>query len=222
MPNARITPKRGTKAAVDAATLASYEIVYATDTKEMFIYDGTAKRLVGRVMTGLQSARPSAGVQGRVYLATDTDTLSVDDGTTWHSVVNFGNVTITGGSISGTAIAGLEVVKSGTGSLTAAECSDTFISNYGQSAEMTLTLPDAAAGLSFLFTVITTGNAIHLKAGSYNRIYLDGVALNVGNKVSCSSPSAGDCIVFFTFKTGASTYDWIANTQAGTWVDGGA
>jgi hypothetical protein len=222
MPNARITLKRGTKAVVDAATLAPYEIVYATDTKEAYVYDDTTKKLVGKAMVGLASARPSAGVEGRVYLATDTDTLSVDDGTTWHSVVNLGNVTITGGSISGTAIARLEVVKSGTGSLTAAECSNTCISNYGQSAEMTLTLPDAAAGLSFLFTVITTGNAIHLKAGSSNRIYLDGVALNVGNKVSCSSPSVGNCIAFFTFKTGASTYDWIAKTQAGTWVDGGA
>jgi hypothetical protein len=35
---------------------------------------------------GLASARPAAGVRGRYYWATDTKTLSRDDGTTWRVV----------------------------------------------------------------------------------------------------------------------------------------
>ena len=115
-----------------------------------------------------------------------------------------------------------EVVKSSTTTLSATECRNTTISNYGQTAEMTLTLPTADAGLGFIFTVITTGYAIHLKAGSSDKIYLDGVALDDGDKASRSSPAVGDSIVFYSFKTGASTYDWIAFSQNGTWVDGGA
>jgi hypothetical protein len=102
------------------------------------------------------------------------------------------------------------------------ECSSTIISNYGQSATMTLTFPTASAGLGFVFTVATTGYAIHLKAGSSDKIYLDGVALDDGDKASCSSPAVGDSIIFYSFKTDASTYDWIASSQNGTWIDGGA
>jgi hypothetical protein len=87
---------------------------------------------------------------------------------------------------------------------------------------MTLTLPTAVAGLSFIFTVTTTGYAVHLKAGASDKIYLDGVALSDGYKVSCASPTVGDSIIFYSFKTGASTYDWIAISQSGTWINGGA
>jgi hypothetical protein len=122
----------------------------------------------------------------------------------------------------GTPFVVKEIVKNSTATLTAAECSNTVISNYGQSAEMTLTLPTATAGLSFIFTVTTTGYAVHLKAGASDKIYLDGVALSDGYKVSCASPSVADAIIFYSFKADASTYDWIAHTQNGTWVNGGA
>jgi hypothetical protein len=114
-----------------------------------------------------------------------------------------------------------EIVKSSTTTLTTTECRNSVISNYGQSAEMILTLPTASSALGFLFTVSTTGYAVHLKAGPSDKIYLDGVALDDGDKVSCSSPEIGDAIALFTFKSGASTYDWTALSQVGIWVDGG-
>jgi len=116
----------------------------------------------------------------------------------------------------------VEIIKASTGDLTAAECTNTCISNYNQGAAMTLTLPAAAVGLNFVLTVVTTGYAIHLKAGASDKIYLDGVALDDADKVSLATPAAGDCIAFFTWKSGASTYDWIALTQTGVWADGGA
>ena len=36
--------KRGTAALVDAATLASYEIAFETDTKKIVVYDGSVKQ----------------------------------------------------------------------------------------------------------------------------------------------------------------------------------
>lgn len=114
------------------------------------------------------------------------------------------------------------VTKASTGPLTAAECTNTVISNYGQGAEMTLTLPTAAAGLSFLLMIITTGNALHAKAGTNDKIYLDGTALDDADKVSLASPAAADCAAFWTWVTGDGTYDWYVNTIKGVWKDGGA
>ena len=116
----------------------------------------------------------------------------------------------------------LEVVAASTDTLTAAQVSGTFITNYGQGAANTQTLPAAAAGLNFIFSAITTGNALHIKAGASDLIYLDETALHDGDKVSLATPAAADFITFFTFRSGASTWDWIATSGQGTWTDGGA
>jgi hypothetical protein len=115
-----------------------------------------------------------------------------------------------------------EIIKASTGSLSVAECSGTVISNYGQGAEMTLTLPTAQAGLSFLVSVITTGNALHIKAGASDKIYLDGTALDDGDKVSLGTPAAANCASLWTWCTGDGTYDWFCNPINGYWSDGGA
>lgn len=115
-----------------------------------------------------------------------------------------------------------EVTKASTGPLTAAECSNTTINNYGQGAEMTLTLPPAASGLAFKLIVSTTGNALHIKAGANDKIYLDGTALDDADKVSLATPAIGNSAVFECFKTGESTYDWLCTTIMGAFTDGGA
>lgn len=115
-----------------------------------------------------------------------------------------------------------EIVQATTDTLTAAEMSGTFISNFGQGAANTQTLPTAAAGLNCVFQIFTTGNAFHVKAGATDKIYFDGTALDDADKVSLATPAAGDFITFAAFKTGASTWDWLARTGNGTWTDGGA
>jgi hypothetical protein len=117
-----------------------------------------------------------------------------------------------------------EVIKTTTGSLTAAECSKALINNQGQAAEMTLTLPTAAKGLKFTYILGTAAQTSHIKAGVSDKIYLDGTALDDGDKVSNNAGSSviADQIVFYTFQTGSGAYDWIAQTVQGTWTDGGA
>ena len=111
--------------------------------------------------------------------------------------------------------------KQSTIGLTAVECSNTVLNNYGQTAVNTLTLPTATLGLSFQLVVSTTGYALHIKAGASDKIYLDGTALDDGDKVSVITPSISDSVYFFCFQTGASTCDWFCSSINGYWVDGG-
>jgi len=121
------------------------------------------------------------------------------------------------------SVAVTAVVKSSTQTLTSAEVTNTLVNNYGQTVANTLTLPTAGAGMNFICTVGTSGaGALNIKAGPSDKIYLDGTALDDGDKVNNATPAVGDAITFLSFQTGASTYDWIARTSIGTWIDGGA
>lgn len=115
-----------------------------------------------------------------------------------------------------------EIIKPTTSDLTAEEVANTIINNYGQDAICTHTLPTAAANMSFLAIVSSTGNALHYKANTGDKIYLDEVALDDGDKVSLATPAVGNRAVFFTFQTGATSFDWVCNTISGLWTDGGA
>ena len=64
--------------------------------------------------------------------------------------------------------------------------------------------------------------AFHLKAGATDKIYLDGTALDNGDKVSIATPAVGDFFTFVSFQTGASSYDWIVSSGVGTLTDTGA
>lgn len=106
--------------------------------------------------------------------------------------------------------------------LTIAQVSNTIISNQGQAAaNIALTLPAAAAGYSFIATVGTTqaGNTWKFTANGSDKIYLDGVAGTDGQS-AIVTPAIGNFITFITFKSGAGTYDWIAQTGAGIWTAG--
>jgi hypothetical protein len=115
------------------------------------------------------------------------------------------------------------ITQAATDTLSAAECYQTIVSNYGQSGANTQTLPAAASGLSFLAVIGTAGQgAFNVKAGTGDKIYLDGTALDDGDKVALATPAVGNCASFFTFQTGASAWDWYCITLSGTWTDGGS
>jgi len=122
------------------------------------------------------------------------------------------------------AITATEVVAASTDTLSALECSGTFINNYGQGSANTQTLPAAAEGLNGIVHISAAGvGAFHLKAGTGDKIYLDGTALSDGDKASIATPAVGNSMTFWSFQTGASAYDWIVSSGAGTTVtDGGA
>jgi len=78
--------RRGTKAQLDGITLSAGELGFTTDTKQVFVGDGSNHFLVGRVIVDTFTNRPAAGVSGRLFHATDTDATYVDDGSTWVDV----------------------------------------------------------------------------------------------------------------------------------------
>lgn len=77
---------QGLKANLTAASLQSGEMGFCTDTKEVFIGDGSGNHFVGRALSGTEAARPNAGNQGRLYYVTSGNNMSYiyfDNGTSW-------------------------------------------------------------------------------------------------------------------------------------------
>ena len=115
-----------------------------------------------------------------------------------------------------------EIIQAVTDTLTVTEVKSKQINNYGQNAENTQTLPAAAKGMSGRVVITTAGaGAFHLKAGAGDKIYLDGTALDDGDKISLSTPAVGNFFTFFTFQNGATAYDWHVISGSGSIVDGG-
>jgi len=111
-----------------------------------------------------------------------------------------------------------EVIKSSTATLTTAEVTGTIINNYGQSEDVTLTLPAAANGLTFMVVLGTeVAKYFHIEPNANDKIYLNGTAGADGGYVGVSSAKAGNAISFTSFQTGTDTYDWLAVSIAGDW-----
>lgn len=111
-----------------------------------------------------------------------------------------------------------EVVKSSTATLTTAEVTGTIINNYGQSEDVTLTLPAAANGLTFMVVLGTeVAKYFRIDPNPNDKIYLNGTAGADGGYVGVSSAKAGNAISFTSFQTGTDTYDWLAVSIAGDW-----
>lgn len=75
--------KRGFLANINSGTFAQGEPLFATDTKDLFISDGTNKYIAGKVDFGLLTDRPANGTIGKLYFATDTKELFIDTGSNW-------------------------------------------------------------------------------------------------------------------------------------------
>jgi hypothetical protein len=82
----KILLRRGLQAQIDAAVCSAGEILFTTDTKCVYVYDGAAKNLIGKVLQGAEAARPDAEVSGRLYFATDTKAFWLDSGSAWVQV----------------------------------------------------------------------------------------------------------------------------------------
>jgi len=82
--------RRGTKAELVArGALLSGELGFCTDTKEVYIGDGTQNIFVGRVLMGTYINRPNASVPGRFYYVTEGENagyLYIDTGEAWSKI----------------------------------------------------------------------------------------------------------------------------------------
>ncbi len=86
----KIKLRRGSKAELDAAGLLDIgEVGYATDTQEVFVGNGIANTLIGKIITGLLANIPTAGLAGRSYYASDSDQFFIDTGSAWTEIGEF-------------------------------------------------------------------------------------------------------------------------------------
>jgi len=147
-------------------------------------------------------------------------------------------LSLTGGTLTGatditnTLTRKFKVIEKTTdATLTAAECSDTLITNRGWTgaADMTLTLPDAdtsvGAGLKFKFLVAVTDAAedVYIDTeGSTTLIYLDGTPGADGHRVWTDNPTIGESIVCHTATLDGTTYDWFCDSINGIWANKGS
>lgn len=91
--------RRGTKSdLINYGALELAELGFCTDTKEVYVSDGSFNHLVGGSMKGTLANRPQPSTSGRFYFVTSGDsrgTLFFDDGTTWNklTVASFSELT---------------------------------------------------------------------------------------------------------------------------------
>ena len=114
------------------------------------------------------------------------------------------------------------ITKTSNGTMSTSDVTYTVVSNYGQSSEMTLNLPAAAAGYRFDFFVGATGYALHFKSNANDKLYINGTPTDDGDKISLTNPSIGNSCTFYSFVTGSDVYDWYCHTMSGNWLDTGS
>lgn len=78
-----VTLRRGTQGEMFAASLRDYELVFATDTEEAYVYTGANKKIVGACAIGLFADMPSPVTPGKLYYASDADVLYLNSGSNW-------------------------------------------------------------------------------------------------------------------------------------------
>ncbi|UQZ33664.1 hypothetical protein C2I18_08990 [Paenibacillus sp. PK3_47] len=85
-----IQVKRGTRAELSTyGVLKAGEMGFCTDTKEVYIGDGTSNSMVGRALSGPEASRPAAASAGRLYYVTsgsNSGYMYLDDGAAWRRI----------------------------------------------------------------------------------------------------------------------------------------
>ena len=161
---------------------------------------------------------PSTDIQDFLGAANDT-AARTELGLGSIATQNADNVTITGGSVENATIAPKIITKSGSGSLSAAECTGTIIHLYGQTLDTTLELPAAFANGNFVFVVdATVDKYVRLDPTGSEVQSLDGTDLTAGYYVGLTTAVKGAVIQYIAIRTGASTYQWAAFTVTSAWT----
>jgi hypothetical protein len=213
--------KRGLK--VNLPTLASGEMGFCTDTKEVYVGDGTSNILVGRVMIGTYASRPNAGVPGRLYYVNSGANIGyiyLDDGSAWQraNAVSLGdlsgnldNITdgTTYGKVKNTELYNGQVkqISDGTNTVTASE-GKTHINDVAKHR----TINDSGGAVTDLWSAQKIANEIALAKKGIE--YQDSVK-DKDLLTPPASPTTGDRYII---ATGTATGTWVGkNTQIAEW-----
>ncbi|KPU45823.1 hypothetical protein OXPF_06120 [Oxobacter pfennigii] len=221
--------RRGTKPELSAlGLLLSGEMGFCTDTKEIYIGDGTANIFVGRAMSGTEAARPAASSPGRLYYitsGTNAGYLYFDNGSSWQRVnaqkltditgtlddiadgttyAKVKKADITGGSVN--------KVSDGTNTKTASE-----IKTHIDDASKHRLINDSGSAATELWSAQKIRNEIEL---AKRNIEPQASVKNRTTTAPPASPAAGDRYIIPASATGAwsGKQNQIAEWQSGAWV----
>ncbi|ASA24310.1 DUF2793 domain-containing protein [Paenibacillus donghaensis] len=224
-----IQMKRGTKAELTTyGALKAGELGFCTDTKEVYIGDGTANSLVGRALSGPEASRPAAGAAGRLYYVTtgtNAGYLYFDDASGWRRV-NAQKLSDLTGSVDDIAdgstyakvlkadiSAGhVNKVSDGTNVKTAAE-----IRTHLEDASKHRTINDAGAAITDLWSAQKIRNEIEL---AKHNIEPQASVKDQNLAAPLASPVEGDRYIIPALATGAwsGKTGQIAEYQSSAWV----
>jgi len=116
-----------------------------------------------------------------------------------------------------------EIIQAASDTLTADECRNTIISNYGQAVANTQQLPAPEAGMFLLAVAVSTGTgAFSFKPPSGHALVVDGTVYAADHKVSLATPSAYNMAAFYPITGSSGALVWFVDTKLGVWTDGGA
>ena len=226
----------GSLDALDGTALASIDvaIVLHTDDK-VYFYKLDPSSGAAESSPDIISPDTNAGTKRWVLCEVAGLATPVTDVTATAPIVSSGGTTpaisidlATPGNIGETAPGTVrgnnkEIFKPANGTLTAAECAGTIVSNYGMTdADCTIDLPTAAAGLAFvciLPAVRARFFKLHCPTAQSDKIYLLGVAgSDDGNVGVASGYLTGASCSMFTFKASDGNYDWFCIPIYGNWI----
>ena len=214
--------KRGLKA--NLPTLAAGELGFCTDTKEVYIGDGSTNVFIGRVMMGIYASRPNAGYAGRFYYVNSGANLGylyLDDGTAWQKINALTLSDLTGTidnvadgttygkvKISELASGQVKQISDGTNTVTASDAK-THINN----AAIHRQINDAGTGSTDLWSAQQINNKIEL---AKHNIEPQASVKNRTTTTPPSSPTAGDRYIIPSGATG----DWSSHVNSIVEYDG--
>lgn len=214
--------KRGLK--TNLPTLLQGELGFCTDTKEIFIGDGSANIFVGRVMMGTYAARPNATNAGRFYYVnsgTNLGYLYLDDGSTWQraNVLALSDLTGTIDNIAdGTTYAKVKLSELTNGQVNRLSDGTTTVSVLTINTHINDTtkhrqINDSGTASTDLWSAQKIKNEIEL---AKHNIEPQASVKDKDLLTPPASPTAGDRYII---ATGTSTGAWVGyNTQIAEWT----
>lgn len=99
-----------------------------------------------------------------------------------------------------------------------------IINNYGQTDDAVYWLPTATQNMEAYIVCGSApgGKTLAIKADTNDKFYFSGGGSSSDGDIVYKSPSIGDCLHIFSFKTGSSTWDWLVIPLIGSWSYGAA
>lgn len=170
------------------------------------------------IMAGLVAARPAAGTGGRLYYATDTDTLSRDNGVSWD------DLTIDWGQVTGepTTLAGYGITDAASDAeLTAHEADTTAVHGIANTADLSTNIPNDSITYAKIQNVSATDRVLGRStagAGDVEEITFTAAARALADDATAAAMlttlGAATAVTEGRPKQGATTYYTIPGVSA--------